>query len=1278
MVGQADGSIIINTELDSQGFDAGSKELHSAISSLGKELAKIGQNLNNIGPTFTRALRGSESAITSFNSKLRQIEDSLEKTRAEIASVEGQLEDFANTQIPTEQYSKIKRAIEQDEQALEKLIQKQEALGTAGAYEAVEKYNALQSQIAAVAREVDHARSEMFKLQDAGVVAADPRFVEAERTYEQAGQSLSRLTTQLDKMKDDSAVMKQITAFQSLDAQIERVGGIIETLQGRLAEMEQKGTAFTPGTSTTEYAELQATLQRLKAEYDSNSAAANKMKADISGVGSQAAGAASKTERFIAVVRSLKTAFSKVGKVGKAVFSSIASCVSSAASSMRKLFTHSKSTNNQFSGLISSAKKFTLSLLGARGVYALLRKAVSAYMSENEDLKSTLDSCWSGIGNLLGPIITKLINLVARATSYVTSFLNLFGVFGNKTSKSINQANAAAKDLKRTVASFDQLNILKEDSSSDSSKDDESKKQLPEVTLPDWLSSIADQIKAGDWAGVGKALATQLNNVLSSIDWNKIKNTVKGWATNIADFLNSFIANTDWKLVGQTVAKGIGSAILFARTLIKKINFSNLGNAIGNFINGFVSPENMANAADAVSSLISGIFTALTTAVKRINWGNVGKSIIAFITNFKLADIVDGATNLVNSLATAITQTDFKSVGNAFREKIANINWKGLWDGAVNLFTSAFQGIGDFLGLNIDTSNLKKSLQEVSEPFSKLFNTIKTSFGTLLTPIVNDLLPSAVNFIGKIAESLSPIITALTPFLSTVISSVTRILNALAPVLPVLGEALGKLVSMAIPIIEPFLNLLVTVVEALAPALDGIFTILGEIFSSLEPYFKIIQDVLNPIIQAIGGIIRALSGVIQFLAGVFTGDWKKAWEGLKNIFKGVWDVIAGIIKGVWEGIKAIFKNAWTFVENIWKHAGNFFKSIWELIQKAFSHVKEWIGDVFSKAWDGVKKVWNSVTGFFSGIWEGIKRTFGKVAEWFGGVFAKAWEAVKKVFSTGGKVFEGIKDGIVSVFKTVVNAIIRGINKVIAIPFNAINGILDGIRSIEIFGIKPFDWIGQLGVPQIPELAQGGVLKKGQIGFLEGDGDEAVVPLERNTGWISKVAEQIAKYLSGIKTAPYSQLREIADTIISGIRGVAQSAVQSLAGIATQLAETIKITYNTSRIPVAIEGFTPDTFKSINNVLTSMGGLKMPQFAAGTVIPYANRAEADLSSTGAAGTIPDELSEFMKDTDEQFYALADILKEILAAIKAQNLNIDVRALSDMITRQQRDRARSFGM
>ena len=108
----------------------------------------------------------------------------------------------------------------------------------------------------------------------------------------------------------------------------------------------------------------------------------------------------------------------------------------------------------------------------------------------------------------------------------------------------------------------------------------------------------------------------------------------------------------------------------------------------------------------------------------------------------------------------------------------------------------------------------------------------------------------------------------------------------------------------------------------------------------------------------------------------------------------------------------------------------------------------------------------------------------------------AWQAVKNVFSTGGKVFDGIKDGIVKAFKTVVNAIIRGINKVIKVPFDGINWALGKIKSIEIVGIKPFNWISTINTPQIPELEKGGVLKKGQVGLLEGKGDEAVVPLEK--------------------------------------------------------------------------------------------------------------------------------------------------------------------------------------
>ncbi len=103
------------------------------------------------------------------------------------------------------------------------------------------------------------------------------------------------------------------------------------------------------------------------------------------------------------------------------------------------------------------------------------------------------------------------------------------------------------------------------------------------------------------------------------------------------------------------------------------------------------------------------------------------------------------------------------------------------------------------------------------------------------------------------------------------------------------------------------------------------------------------------------------------------------------------------------------------------------------------------------------------------------------------------------------MFSGIKDGISDVFKKVVNKIISGINKVITIPFDAINGMLDKLRKLGIGGAHPFKWLPTLEVPQIPELEEGAVLERGQIGLLEGNGAEAVVPLEKNKKWIANVA-----------------------------------------------------------------------------------------------------------------------------------------------------------------------------
>ena len=139
--------------------------------------------------------------------------------------------------------------------------------------------------------------------------------------------------------------------------------------------------------------------------------------------------------------------------------------------------------------------------------------------------------------------------------------------------------------------------------------------------------------------------------------------------------------------------------------------------------------------------------------------------------------------------------------------------------------------------------------------------------------------------------------------------------------------------------------------------------------------------------------------------------------------------------------------------------------------------------------DWVIEKWTAVKEWFSGLWEkvssgavaawdGIKSAFKSVPEWFQGKFRDAWQKVKDVFSTGGRIWSGIKEGIENTFRAVVNAIIRGMNTIIAVPFNKINSMLNTIRNASFLGISPFQnlWgVNPLPVPQIPMLARGAVI-----------------------------------------------------------------------------------------------------------------------------------------------------------------------------------------------------------
>lgn len=485
--------------------------------------------------------------------------------------------------------------------------------------------------------------------------------------------------------------------------------------------------------------------------------------------------------------------------------------------------------------------------------------------------------------------------------------------------------------------------------------------------------------------------------------------------------------------------------------------------------------------------------------------------------------------------------------------------------GAIKNGTLSFEELtrasGDVTGA---VDNTYAQTQDAFDKISLAAQGLKTDIATAFKGVLNDYAPEIDAVVQKVKKSAAD---AFSYFIKDVLPVIKSGIEWIINNLPII-EALIVGIGAAFAAWK-----VVGIITAVTAALEGMTAaeiVLAAKQAILNAVMA--ANPIGLIVTAIAGLVAAFI-VLWNNSEEFRQFWIDLWDSIQetvgdaiDTIKEVWNAIVDFFVSAWNGAKELFSKVADWInDNVFQPIVDFFTPIIEFFKKAFSIigefaegcvkliqavwsvVSEWFNEhiiepitrlfekLFKRAsdtWENIKKVWSAVSAWFNekivqpvqkivkplwdglkdgakNAWEAIKQTFGAIADWFGEKFSKAWQRVKDIFSTGGKIFDGIKDGIVSAFKTVVNGIIHGINKVISIPFNAINGILDKIKSIEIAGVSPFeDLITRLDVPQIPELARGGVLKRGQVGLLEGNGAEAVVPLEKNTKWLDEIANRI--------------------------------------------------------------------------------------------------------------------------------------------------------------------------
>lgn len=561
-----------------------------------------------------------------------------------------------------------------------------------------------------------------------------------------------------------------------------------------------------------------------------------------------------------------------------------------------------------------------------------------------ENVTGNLKESWNQLLAVIGKpilqvatnIVQKLSSAIAKLTEYAKGAINalskLFNWGGDDTANSISAAASSAENLtdeaesgsnslesvadsaekaKNSVAGFDKLNVI---TKSDSGGSDTS----------------ASSTSASNGTSVANTVVKDTNSGVSGAFKNLYeKSGFKGFVQNVQKGINK----VDWSSIGKNCESIFKNSVPIAQnylTQVQKVGKSAFG-AVGSFVGGVVQVSGkqlqtltggVAKWLDKDKNKINGFITTIGDNFSK-GYDNLstffekGFDVIGQSVDRVRPQMEDAISNLLSGF------TDFGgAVGTIFSEGFSLateslVKWIDN-DGAtigeffdniqlqmadvMNFVGGVFSDIGNFLLGWWDGESGSEIFQNVCDMFLNI--------GTTLMNVYNDWIMPAWNFIVGVFQS------AWT--------------DCLKPIFEQLWTVFGKVCDYIATIWNNWLLPLVNFIsETLGPVFN---TVLRNIQSIFETVFRVIGDV-------VGGILKSFGGLIDFITGVFSGNWEKAWNGIKDFFGGIWDGIWGIIKGfvnlIIDGINLLLTGIYTVVAAIVNTIGG---------------IADAIGSIFGQEW----------------------------------------------------------------------------------------------------------------------------------------------------------------------------------------------------------------------------------------------------------------------------------------------------------------------------------------
>lgn len=521
--------------------------------------------------------------------------------------------------------------------------------------------------------------------------------------------------------------------------------------------------------------------------------------------------------------------------------------------------------------------RFVLNQLsGAQGDFA---RTSDSWANQIRMLKLNIESIMASVGQALINFFTPIIKLINVLLSKIAVLANSFKAFsemimGKKTSSSGGGMGQTAEDLADLESGYGGAADKAEDLASATKKADKANQR--------YLSGL-DEIRTftskdeGD-GGIGNI--SGIAGGFSSVDFGTIEkgNTVLEDTNKIMDNLLKRMKELAG-LFKKGFADGLGDVSGRLDTIKKAAK--SIKESLSYIFDGEVE-----QAFNSMLDTFAYSLGQITGSIASVGL-SIGANLIGGISKYLESDkgrIKQYLINMMDISSDIMSQAgNFASAFAYIFEVIASESGQQITADIIGMFAEAFMGVTQLvmtIGRDIFVA--------ITQPIIDTKETIKNSLQDLLnglstvTAAIRTIFADLIGFIMEIYNgSIAPIFQHLQEKLTELLE------NHLAPFFTQLGETLGTLGESVMMLWENILKPLIQwIVENIAPVITPI----------VNGILDTVTAVIGGILDLISGLLEVLNGLINFIVGVFTADWEKAWNGVKDIFAGIINSISAIIE----------------------------------------------------------------------------------------------------------------------------------------------------------------------------------------------------------------------------------------------------------------------------------------------------------------------------------------------------------------------------------------------